>query len=98
MKAEERKHLKENELAERLRHVWQTVASGSTGNNIVWGVILVGLALAIGWRYYSNATAATRSAQWSSIEQAYTPDELERIIGLYQKEGGATPEPLRTSQ
>jgi hypothetical protein len=80
MKAEERKHLKENELAERLRGVWQTLASGSTANNVVWGVILVSLALAIGWRYYSNATASTRSAQWTAIGEAYTPGDLEQII------------------
>jgi len=80
MKAEERKHLKENELAERLGRVWQTVASGSTTNTIIWGVILVGLALAIGWRYYSNATFRTRSAEWSAVERANSAAELEQII------------------
>jgi hypothetical protein len=80
MKAEERKHLKDNELAEKLRGFWQTVASGSTTNTVIWGVILVGLALAIGWRYYSDATFRTRSAQWSAIEQAYTVEQLEQII------------------
>src|SRR4051812_30289252 len=80
MKAEERKHLKDNELAERLRRVWQFVASGSATNTVIWGVILVGLALMIGWRYYSDATARTRSAQWSAIEQAYTTEQLEQII------------------
>jgi hypothetical protein len=80
MKAEERKHLKENELAERMRRYWQAIASGSTTNTIIWGVILVGLALVIGWRYYSDATARTRSAQWSAIEQAFSPEQLEQII------------------
>lgn len=80
MKAEERKHLKENELAERLGRFWQTIASGSTTNTVIWGVILVGLALAIGWRYYSDATSRTRSAQWSAVEEAFTADDLERII------------------
>ena len=56
MKAEERKHLKENELAERLGRYWRTIASGSVTNTIIWGVILIGLALAIGWRYYSDVT------------------------------------------
>ena len=80
MKAEERKHLKENELAERLGRVWRAVASGSTTNTIIWGVILCGLAIAIGWRYYSNATFQSRSAEWTAVERAGTAAELERII------------------
>ena len=67
MKAEERRHLKENELAERLGRVWQTVSSGSTTNTIIWGIILVALALAIGWRYYSGAAFRMRSAEWSAV-------------------------------
>jgi hypothetical protein len=80
MKAEERKHLKENELAERLGRFWQAIASGSTINTVIWGVILVVLALGIGWRYYSDATSRTRSAQWTAVEEAFTTDDLERII------------------
>ncbi len=80
MKAEERKHLKENELADRLGRFWRAVASGSTTNTIIWGVILVGLALAIGWRYYSETTFRTRSAEWSAVERAGSVAELEQII------------------
>jgi hypothetical protein len=79
MKAEERKHLKENELAERLGRAWRTVASGSTTSTIIWGVILVGLALAIGWRYYSNHAFQSRSAEWSAVERADKVAELEQI-------------------
>jgi hypothetical protein len=80
MKAEERKHLKENDLAERLGRAWQSVSSGSTTNTIIWGVILVGLALAIGWRYYSGATFRNRSAEWSAVERANSAADLEQII------------------
>lgn len=80
MKAEERKHLKENELAERLGRLWQYLASGSTTNTIIWGLILVGLALAIGWRYYSAATARNRSLEWSAVERASSAADLEQII------------------
>ena len=45
MKAEERKHLHQNEFATGLKNAWQTIASGSTVNTIVWGVILLGLVL-----------------------------------------------------
>jgi hypothetical protein len=80
MKAEERKHLKENELAERLGKLWQYLASGSTTNTIIWGLILVGLALTIGWRYYSSHSFRTSSAEWSAVERANSAAELEQII------------------
>jgi hypothetical protein len=80
MKAEERKHLKENELATRLAGMWQTVASGSTTNTIIWGVIFVGLAVTIGWRYFANASLANRSAEWFQVEQAASDSELEQLI------------------
>ena len=80
MKAEERRHLKENELAERLGRAWRTVASGSTTSTIIWGVILVGLALAIGWRYYSSHALQTRSAEWSAVERADKVAELEQVV------------------
>jgi hypothetical protein len=80
MKAEERRHLKENELAERLGRWWRTLASGSTLNTIIWGVILVGLALGIGWRYYSASRFRGTSAEWTAVEDAATADELREII------------------
>ena len=72
MKAEERKHLKENEFQEWLGRAWKSITSGSTTNTIVWSVILVGLLLAIGWRYYSRTTSAGLSAVWSNLETANT--------------------------
>ena len=80
MKAEERKHLKENDLAERLGRIWGAVASGSTTNTIIWGVILVGLAVAIGWRYYANSTYQARSEEWTAVERAGSAADLEKII------------------
>jgi len=80
MKADERKHLKENELAARLGNVWQTLASGSTTNTIIWGVILLGLVLAVGWRYYSDASFRSRSALWSQLEIASDVDKLRLLI------------------
>src|SRR5947208_9847328 len=80
MKADERKHLKENELASKLSNAWQAVASGSTTNTIIWGVILLGLVLAVGWRYYSDASFHSRSALWSQLANAGDDIELNRII------------------
>src|SRR5262245_59139327 len=80
MKAVERKHLKENELASRLGQAWQTVASGSTTNTIIWGVIVLGLVLAVGWRFYSDAAFRSRSLLWSELAVASEYEELRQII------------------
>ncbi|HEX4590991.1 MAG TPA: hypothetical protein VH120_13730, partial [Gemmataceae bacterium] len=80
MKADERKHLKENELARDLGWLWRKIASGSTTNSIIWGVILVVLGGAVAWRYYSAAAFQNRSAEWSAIEDATSVGQLEQII------------------
>jgi hypothetical protein len=83
MKADERKHLKENELASKLSHTWQALASGSTTNTIIWGVILLGLVLAVGWRYYSDASYRSNSALWSQLAIASDNNALRQIINEY---------------
>jgi hypothetical protein len=79
MKAEERKHLKENELQTWISRAWQSVTSGSTANTIVWAVILVGLLLAIGWRYYSKTMFTSRSNMWYALDNASSSEALKDI-------------------
>ena len=79
MKAEERRHLKENELQTWMSRAWQAVTSGSTANTIVWAVILVGLLLAIGWRYYSNTMFTSRSNMWYALDNASSSEALKDI-------------------
>jgi hypothetical protein len=80
MKAEERKHLKENEFQTWISRAWKSITSGSTMNTVVWSVILIALVLAIGWRYYSSSTFVTRSAMWYALDNATTVDALNAII------------------
>lgn len=80
MKAEERKHLKENAFQAWIGRAWKSITSGSTGNTIIWSVILIGLVGIIGWRYYSNAAFLARSAAWSALDNATTIDALKAII------------------
>lgn len=87
MKAEERKHLKDNEFQDWLGRTWRAIMSGSTVNTVIWSAILVGLVVLLGWRYYSNTSFAARSAMWTALENATTPDALNAII----KEGKGTP-------
>ena len=72
MKAEERKHLKENAFQDWLGRAWKSVTSGSTANTIVWSAILIGLVAIIEWRYYSNAAFVARSAAWLALDNANT--------------------------
>jgi hypothetical protein len=80
MKAEERKHLKENAFQEWVGRAWKSVTSGSTANTIVWSAILIGLVAIIAWRYYSNAAFVARSAAWLALDNANTVDALKSII------------------
>lgn len=83
MKADERKHLEENELQHWLTDAWSSVTSGSTVNTIIWGLVVLGLVLYIGWRQYANTTAKTRSASWEAFELADSPPKLESVVQEY---------------
>jgi hypothetical protein len=80
MKAEERKHLERNELADRLKTVWQNLSANSTAVTVIWGVILLGLVGLIGYRYYSRSTAQTRSELWYRMSRATDVDDLQTVI------------------
>src|SRR5438445_3023918 len=79
MKAEQRHKLEQNELSKRLGKVWQAVNSGSTTATVIWGVILLVLVVAIGWRYYSRTTSDTRSRLWYELDTATNVDELKKV-------------------
>jgi hypothetical protein len=80
MKAEERKHLKDNAFQDWLGRAWRSITSGSTANTIVWSAILIGLLGLIGWRYYSDASRVNQSALWYELDSASTVDALNAII------------------
>jgi len=71
MKAQHRKELHTNELADRLGRLIQKVRTGPKSTPvIIW--LFLGLAvLAVGfWYYFANSTKAERSAQWAQLDQA----------------------------
>lgn len=82
MKAEQRKRLEKNELAERLHRWWQGDDSGKT-SSALWLSIAVGvlvLLLIIAWRYYREVSAKNRSAAWKQLELASSVSDLEAIM------------------
>ena len=72
MKAEHRKQLEKNELADRLGHTWQALTSESASSKltIVLAVVLFAAVVILGWRYYARTTFEGRSAMWVAVDFA----------------------------
>jgi hypothetical protein len=81
MKAQHRKELQTNALAERVNRMVEAAKAGPNRTMMmVAGFIVLAIALYAGWRYYSNSTAEKRSALWLEVDEATTLDALEDII------------------
>ncbi len=82
MKAEHRKQLEKNELADRLGHTWQALTSESASSKltIVLAVVLFAAVVILGWRYYARTTSEGRSAMWVAVDFATDEDRLRTII------------------
>jgi hypothetical protein len=84
MKADERKHLEQNELLRRLTEWWKgwKTRDGKTSNTvwIVLGASVLVLLLVIGYRYYESSAARNRSNLWAELYLATTGDQLKDLI------------------
>src|SRR5262245_12993059 len=83
MKAEERKHLEQNELLARLSKWWKDTRSGENKpSNTLWivtgGVALFAL-LIVGWRYYAGSAQKSRANLLAELDWATTAGQLEEI-------------------
>src|SRR5262245_30182810 len=83
MKAEERKHLEQNELLARLSKWWKDTRSGENKpSNTVW-IITAGVALfallIVGWRYYAGSAQKSRANLLAELDWATTAGQLEQI-------------------
>lgn len=86
MKAEHRKELQTNLLADRLGRFYQSLREGtwkvhpSTKAWIITGAVVAVVALLIGWRYYSGSVTKSTSAEWMQIDDATSLSDLEKIV------------------
>jgi hypothetical protein len=86
MKAEHRKELQTNLLADRLGRFYQSLRDGtwkvhpSTKAWLITGAVVAVVALLIGWRYYSNSVTKSTSAEWMQIDDAASLSDLEKIV------------------
>src|SRR5439155_24748358 len=91
MKAEHRKELQTNVLADRLGKLVQGFREGFKGRPtntslLIWGGIALALVLIVGWKIYSSVTTKNRSAEWLQLDEASGPTELRKIA---EKDNGA---------
>src|SRR5262245_23720688 len=84
MKAQQRKQLEKNELADRITRWWRgDPESKSKSSPVYWavlGLIALAVILYFAWRYYSDSSLRTRSAVWSDVDLATENSRLEEII------------------
>jgi hypothetical protein len=86
MKAEHRKELQTNLLADRLGRFYQSLRDGtwkvhpSTKAWMIAAAVVVVAALIIGWRYYSSSVTKSASAEWVRIDDATSLSDLEKIV------------------
>src|SRR5262249_32871518 len=77
MKAEHRKELQTNALADRIGKFLQGLkARPSSSSTIIWVFII----LAGGWWYFSRASERSRSEQWRMIDEVSNLDQLDSLI------------------
>lgn len=79
MKAEHRKELHTNLLADRLGKVVESVKSGPSSNSLmIWIGLAVLVVIVIGWRIYTSKAADDRSAQWVRLDAAFQDEKEAR--------------------
>jgi hypothetical protein len=86
MKAEHRKELQTNLLADKLGRLMQSLREGtwkvhpSTKAWIITAAVVAVVALLIGWRFYSSSVTKSASAEWIRIDDAASLADLEKIV------------------
>ncbi|MFL5245442.1 MAG: tetratricopeptide repeat protein [Gemmataceae bacterium] len=89
MKAQHRKELQTNALADRVNRMVEAAKAGPGRTTwVVAGVVVLALALYAGWRYYSDSAADKRTTLWLEVDEATTPEALDEII---QKSSNSIP-------
>jgi hypothetical protein len=80
MKAEHRKELQTNVLAERLGQVVQTIKEGpSRGTVIVLSALAVVVLLYFAWRYFQQSSQEAESERWYKWDTVASPEQLKAL-------------------
>jgi hypothetical protein len=80
MKAEHRKELKTNALADSLGRALQTMKEGPSQRTLLWaGVIVLAVVLFLVWRWVKSSSEESDSALWLRWNTLYTPAEVQKF-------------------
>lgn len=81
MKAEHRKQLETNTLADTLGKIIQSVKHGFNRNAwIVVGVIVAGFVLFLIWREFSARSQRSNASLWYKWDQLDDPDDIDKTV------------------
>jgi tetratricopeptide (TPR) repeat protein len=81
MKAEHRKELQTNALADRLGKWLQELRAGPTTNALIfWGFLILAVGIVVGLVWYANSANSARSALWVSLDSANSITDLDKLI------------------
>lgn len=90
MKAEHRKELHTNVLADRMGRFMQTVRQRPQGRTVfIWVAVVVGIIVVVGWYFWSRTAATRDSEMWKALSLGYMEDggrameATEYIIATY---------------
>jgi hypothetical protein len=91
MKAEHRKELQTNVLADKLGHLIEGIKQGPSRSTIIWVVIALLIVLAyLAFRYFSTSSEERASERWLKLDQAVFPEQLD-ILAEDKDLQGSTP-------
>lgn len=91
MKAEHRKELQTNVLADRLGRLYEGVTEGPSRTTwLVLGVAALVVVLVLAWRYFAASAEAISAARWVRLDGLTTAGELEDFIN--DKDNKGTPQ------
>jgi hypothetical protein len=80
MKAEHRKELKTNALADSLGRALQNMKEGPSQRTMLWaGVIVLVVVLVLVWRWVRSSSEESDSQLWLRWENLYTPSEVQKF-------------------
>jgi hypothetical protein len=89
MKAEHRKELHTNALAEHLGKFIEGVKAGPKPSSVVlWGLVILAVGVFIAWHYWAGARSATDSALWVKLDGT---NNVEALQALSNENRGTAP-------
>jgi tetratricopeptide (TPR) repeat protein len=87
MKAEERKELQTNTLAQTLSHTLEGLREGPSRSTVLFLVVVaLVLVLIFTWRYFSQAARETDSGRWMQWDDIATEAQLKTYLDTHELE------------